>query len=60
MDARLPVSVLLLARDETPRIEALIPALAFAREAVLVRLRLALPLELETRVREIEGRSPRV
>ena len=36
MDAWLPVSVLLLARDETQRIEALIPALSFAREVVVV------------------------
>jgi hypothetical protein len=36
MDARLPVSVLLLARDETGRIEALIPALGFAQEVVVV------------------------
>ena len=36
MDASLPISVLLLARDETRRIEALIPALAFAREVVVV------------------------
>ena len=36
MDARLPVSVLLLARDETWQLEALIPALAFAREVVVV------------------------
>ena len=34
MDARLPLSVLLLARDETRRLESLIPALAFAREVV--------------------------
>ena len=36
MDARLPVSVLLLARDEGWELEALIPALAFAREVVVV------------------------
>ena len=36
MDARLPISVLLLARDETRRIEALVPALGFAREVVVV------------------------
>lgn len=36
MDARLPVSVLLLARDETGRLEALIPSLCFAREVVVV------------------------
>jgi len=36
MDARLPVSALLLARDETWQLEALIPALAFAREVVVV------------------------
>jgi len=34
--APLPVSVLLLARDETAEIEALLPALAFAREVVVV------------------------
>jgi hypothetical protein len=36
MEARLPLSVLLLARDETRQLEALIPALAFAREVVVV------------------------
>ncbi len=36
MDGKVPVSVLLLVRDETRRIEALIPALAFAREVVVV------------------------
>lgn len=36
MDARLPLSVLLLARDETADLEALIPALGFAREIVVV------------------------
>jgi hypothetical protein len=36
MDDRLPVSVLLLARDETAGLEALIPALGFAREIVVV------------------------
>lgn len=36
MDDRLPVSVLLLARDETAGLESLLPALAFAREVVLV------------------------
>ena len=36
MDDKLPVSVLLLARDETRDLEALIPSLAFAREVVLV------------------------
>ncbi len=34
--APLPVSVLLLARDETGEIEALLPTLAFAREIVVV------------------------
>ena len=32
----LPISVLLLARDETRRLEALLPALDFAREVVVV------------------------
>jgi glycosyltransferase involved in cell wall biosynthesis len=32
----LPISVLLLARDEAPRLEALLPRLAFAREVVVV------------------------
>lgn len=36
MDDRLPISVLLLARDETRDLEELIPALAFAREVVVV------------------------
>lgn len=36
MDDRLPLSVLLLARDETAGLESLIPALAFAREIVVV------------------------
>jgi hypothetical protein len=36
MDDRLPVSVLLLARDETAGLESLLPALAFAREVVVV------------------------
>jgi hypothetical protein len=36
MDGRLPVSVLLLARDETGGLESLLPALAFAREVVVV------------------------
>jgi len=36
MDARLPLSVLLLARDETAALETLIPALGFAREVVVV------------------------
>lgn len=37
MDAepRLPLSVMLLARDETAAIERLVPALAFAREVVV-------------------------
>lgn len=36
MADRLPISVLLLARDETRDLEELIPSLAFAREVVLV------------------------
>ncbi len=36
MDDRLPISVLLLARDETRDLEELIPTLAFAREVVVV------------------------
>jgi hypothetical protein len=36
MSEPLPVSVLLLARDETSELTALIPALAFAREVVVV------------------------
>jgi len=36
MDARLPVSVLLLARDETRLLHELLPALAFAGEVVVV------------------------
>ncbi len=36
MDDRLPLSVLLLARDETADLEALLPALGFAREVVVV------------------------
>jgi len=36
MDDRAPISVLLLARDETRDLEELIPALAFAREVVVV------------------------
>ena len=36
MDDRAPISVLLLARDETRDLEALIPSLAFAREVVVV------------------------
>jgi len=36
MDDRLPISVLLLARDEAPRLAALLPRLAFAREVVVV------------------------
>jgi hypothetical protein len=36
MDERLPLSVLLLARDETERLGRLIPALGFAREVVVV------------------------
>jgi hypothetical protein len=36
MDDKLPLSVLLLARDETAGLEALLPALAFAREVVVV------------------------
>lgn len=35
-DERAPLSVLLLARDETSDLEALIPALGFAREVVVV------------------------
>ena len=35
-DPRLPLSVLLLARDETADMEALLPSLAFAREVVVV------------------------
>jgi len=33
---RLPISVLLLARDEAPRLEALLPSLAFTAEVVVV------------------------
>jgi hypothetical protein len=36
MDARLPVSVLLLARDERAALESLLPSLAFAAEVVVV------------------------
>jgi len=36
MDAELPLSVLLLARDETADLETLLPALGFAREVVVV------------------------
>jgi (heptosyl)LPS beta-1,4-glucosyltransferase len=36
MDATLPISVLLLARDEAERLDALLPRLAFAREVVVV------------------------
>ncbi|MBI5708689.1 MAG: glycosyltransferase family 2 protein [Candidatus Eisenbacteria bacterium] len=36
MDERLPLSVLLLARDEEQRLAALIPGLSFAREVVVV------------------------
>ncbi|MBI1798073.1 MAG: glycosyltransferase family 2 protein [Candidatus Eisenbacteria bacterium] len=36
MSDRLPISVLLLARDETGRLETLIPSLDFAREVVVV------------------------
>ncbi len=36
MDDRLPLSVLLLARDETRQLGALLPALGFAREVVVV------------------------
>lgn len=36
MTERLPISVLLLARDETRDLEALIPALGFAREVLVV------------------------
>lgn len=36
MPERLPISVLLLARDEAPRLERLLPALDFAREVVVV------------------------
>jgi hypothetical protein len=36
MDAELPLSVLLLARDETRGIEELLPALSFARQVVVV------------------------
>lgn len=36
MTAELPISVLLLARDETRDLEELLPSLAFAREVVLV------------------------
>ncbi len=36
MDDRAPISVLLLARDETRDLEELIPALSFAREVVVV------------------------
>ena len=36
MDDRAPISVLLLARDETRDLEELVPALAWAREVVVV------------------------
>jgi len=36
MDDRLPISILLLARDETRDLEELIPSLAFAREVLVV------------------------
>ncbi len=36
MDDRLPISVLLLARDEAARLDALLPTLDFAREVVVV------------------------
>jgi len=36
MPSRLPLSVLLLARDETRRLESLLPELAFAEEVVMV------------------------
>ena len=36
MSAPLPISVLLLARDEAERLERLLPTLAFAREVVVV------------------------
>ena len=36
MDARLPLSVLLLLRDERLDVEALLPTLGFAREVVVV------------------------
>ena len=36
MSAELPISVLLLARDETADVEALLPSLGFAREVVVV------------------------
>jgi hypothetical protein len=36
MDDRLPISVLLLARDETRDLEELVPALGFAREVLVV------------------------
>ncbi|MEO5989078.1 MAG: glycosyltransferase family 2 protein [Candidatus Eisenbacteria bacterium] len=36
MDAKLPLSVLLLARDEAGHLEALLPTLAFASEVVVV------------------------
>jgi (heptosyl)LPS beta-1,4-glucosyltransferase len=36
MNAPLPISVLLLARDEAARLERLLPALSFAREVVVV------------------------
>jgi glycosyltransferase involved in cell wall biosynthesis len=36
MDERLPISVLLLARDEAARLAALLPTLAFAAEVVVV------------------------
>jgi hypothetical protein len=36
MPSRLPISVLLLARDETRRLESLLPELAFAEEVVVI------------------------
>ncbi|MFM8558361.1 MAG: glycosyltransferase, partial [bacterium] len=37
MDARLPISVLLLVRDEVADLEQLLPTLGFASEVVVVR-----------------------
>ena len=36
MPPDLPISILLLARDETPLLERLLPGLAFAREVIVV------------------------
>lgn len=51
MDDKLPISVLLLARDETRELAALLPALAFAREIVVVWDRGGDPAARETAAR---------